>query len=111
MKRKIIAGLSLMSLWGFALPVFAQVEPPPEPVTSIEDIINLIDTAATWLFTIILAVAVVMLLYAAFRWMTAGGDETAIASSRKLLIYALVGIGIAFLAKGLVSVIRQLVGA
>jgi len=111
MKRKIITALSVASLLGLALPVFAQLEPPTDPVTSIEDILALIDTAATWLFSILLAVAVILLLYAAFLWMTAGGDETKIATSRKMLIYALVGIGIAFLAKGLIMVIRQLVGA
>jgi len=109
MKRKIISALAVASLLGVALPVFAQLEEPPEAVTGIEDVIAIIDTAATWLFAIILALAVVLLLYAAFLWMTAGGDETKVATARKCLIYALVGIGVAFLARGLVLVIEQLV--
>jgi len=110
MKRKIIAGASLLPLLGLALPVLAQ-ETPTEPITDIGDILAFIDTVASWFFAIILAIAVVMLLYAAIRWMTAGGDEAAIASARRVLIYALIGIGLAFVAKGLVTVIRNLVGA
>lgn len=111
MKTKIIVGISLLSLMLFALPVLAQVEEPTEPVTSIEDVIGVIETFASWLFTIILAIAVVMLLYAGLLWMTAGGDEEKLGTARKVLIWGLVGIVIALVARGLVAIMRQLVGA
>lgn len=110
MKKKLVAAVSLVALAGFALPVFAQ-DTPTEPITSFDDIIELIDTVASWLFTIILALAVVMLLYAAFLWLTASGDEDKVSTARKVLIYALIGIAIAFIAKGLVALIQELVGA
>ena len=109
MKRKIIATLSLFSLLGLVLPVAAQVE-PPAPVTTIEGLIGVIDTAATWLMGILLAIGVIMLLLAGFTWMTAAGDEEKTGKARKMLIWGLVGIAIGLVAKGLISLVAQLVG-
>jgi len=49
-----------------------------------------------------------MLLWAAFLWMTSSGDETKVGDARKTLIYALVGVAIAIVAKGLISIVQQL---
>lgn len=56
--------------------------------------------------TLILAVAVIMILFAAFRFLTAGGDAEKITVARNTLIYALVGVAVAtfaFVLPGLVS--------
>jgi FtsH-binding integral membrane protein len=110
-KRKIIVGLSIFALLGIVLPVLARIETPTEPVTGIEDLLDIINRIATWLFAIVLAIAVIVLLIAGLNWVTSGGDEEKVASARKMLTWALVGIAIAFLAKGLIALIRQLVGA
>ena len=40
------------------------------------------------------AAAMILAIWAGFRWMTAGDDEEAVASSRKILINALIGIAV-----------------
>lgn len=106
---KKIMRISLFSIAALmlAFPVLA-IESAPDNVNTIEDVISIINTAVNWLFTLILAIAVIMLLWAAFLWMTSAGDEEKTGNARKTLIYALVGVAIAIIAKGLVSVIEQL---
>lgn len=107
-KKIIIASLSLLLLFGFSLSIFA-VEDMPTNVTSISAIITIINTLANWVFSILLAIAVIMLLLAAFNWLTSGGNEEKVGSARKMLIWALVGIAVALAAKGLVMIVTALI--
>ncbi|MBU1177159.1 MAG: hypothetical protein ABIG88_01260 [Patescibacteria group bacterium] len=111
MKKIIIASLSCLILFGFSLTVFA-AEPtiPDSDITSMDKIIELLDTIVNYFFGIVLAVALFMLLFAGFKWITSSGNEEAIGTARKMLIWALVGIAIALVSKGLIMVIKGLVG-
>ncbi len=109
MKKKLTLILPIIFLLGlFALPVFA-ADIPKGPET-INEVIEIIDRAANWLFMILIAVAVVMIVYAGITWMTAAGDEEKMKTSRRTLLYALVGVGIGAVAKGLVAIMKTLVG-
>lgn len=108
MKKIIIASLSCVLLFGFSLSVFA-VTTVPTNVTSISAVITIINTLANWVFSILLALAVIMLLLAAFNWLTSGGSDDKVSSARKMLIWALVGIAVALAAKGLVMIITALI--
>ena len=112
MKKIIIVSLSCMFLFGFSLSVFAGnlTEPPASPkINSITAILTLVNTLVNWFFTIVMAIAVLMLIIAGFTWMTSGGNEEKITTARKMLIWALVGIAIALLSRGLVTLIQTLV--
>jgi len=108
MKKIIIVSLSCIFLFGFSLSAFA-ITAVPTNVTSITAVIKIINTIANYVFAILLALAVVMLLLAAFNWLTSGGSEEKVGSARKMLIWALVGIAVALAAKGLVKIIEALI--
>jgi len=61
---------------------------------------------ANWLGGIILGIAVIMIIYAAFTFLTAGGSEEKLTTARNTLIYALVGVIVALLAFALPAVVR-----
>ncbi len=63
-------------------------------------ITGLLSKIAGWFGLIVLGVSVIMILYAAFQFLTAGGDAEKVTSARNTLIYALVGIAVALLAYG-----------
>ena len=112
MKKIIIVSLSCMFLFGFSLSVFAGnlTGPPASPkINSTTAILTLVNTLVNWFFTIVMAIAVLMLIIAGFTWMTSGGNEEKITTARKMLIWALVGIAIALLSRGLVTLIQTLV--
>ncbi len=85
------------------------VQPPPTIVTDLDDFFNLICTATNLLFTIIMILSVIILLYAAFLFLTGGGAEDKLSQARQYLTYAVIGIVVALLAKGLVLVVVNVV--
>jgi hypothetical protein len=57
-------------------------------------------------------VAVVIILWGGFKWMTSGGQEEKIRDARKLIIMGIIGLGIVLAAYAIASfVITALVGA
>jgi len=87
-----------------ALPflAFAQLEIGDSelPETDPEEMIN---TIANIAFGIIVIVAVAMIIFAAFQFITAGGDATKVQTGRNVLLYAIIGLVIAIAARGLVA--------
>ena len=79
------------------------------PTTDIRLVIARIIRVALGLLGII---ALVLMLYAGFLWMTAGGNEEQIDSAKKVLTNAIIGLAIILSAYAIVSfVISKLVGA
>lgn len=76
--------------------------------TGVGGIGDIIVTIAIWMYIILLALAVVFILLAAFKYLTSGGGE-GVAVAHKMLIYAVVAIAVAILAQGIIFVIRELV--
>ncbi|MDO8592837.1 MAG: hypothetical protein Q7R92_03665 [bacterium] len=57
-------------------------------------------------------IAVILILYAGFRWMTAGGNEENVAAAKKILIAGVIGLVIILASFALANfVINQLIGA
>ena len=108
--KKILLSITLISL--FALPVvsLAAIETIPPGPTSIDQFIAMIDTVSNWAFAVLLAVAVVYIILSAYKFLTSGGDPGRVGEARMALLYALVGVGVAFIAKGLVYLVRVVLG-
>ncbi len=94
------AGFTALGLV-FATPALAQVNTSisvsgygsNDPETIIINLIN-------WVLGILALIAVVMILIGGFRWMTAAGNEEKVDSAKKLLIAAVIGLGIVMAAWG-----------
>ncbi len=71
-------------------------------------VLNFIETMTNWLFAIILTLAVIFILLAAYNYMSGAGGE-GVEKAHKMLLYAAVGIAVAVLAKGIVFAVRKLV--
>ncbi len=82
---------------------------PPGPQTG-NALITTIDIVTNWVFAIFTVIAVIMVLLAALQFITAGGDAAKVGEARQKLIWAAVGILIALLAKGIVPVLRAILG-
>lgn len=67
-----------------------------------------IDTIINIIFTFLLVFAAIMLIMAGFQFMTAGGDSEAVKKARDKVLYAIIGLIVAFLARGLISFIEQM---
>ena len=95
---------------GLPLLVLAQggISPVTPPATiNIQQIIN---TVINWAFGLLIALAVLFIFYAAFLYLTAAGDAEKVKSASNYIIYAVIALVVAFAARGLVAIVRGLVG-
>jgi heme/copper-type cytochrome/quinol oxidase subunit 2 len=108
-----------VSALSFALPVlaFAQTgtgpgaQQPPAPITSLTGVTGAICTAIGWLFTFLIILAVLFVLLAAFKYLTASGDPEKVKQAGNMLFYAVIAVVVAIIAKGVPAIIGSYFGA
>ncbi|OGY63006.1 MAG: hypothetical protein A2745_03035 [Candidatus Harrisonbacteria bacterium RIFCSPHIGHO2_01_FULL_44_13] len=104
-----VAVAALLPLLGLAQ-VTGVVTPPSPPVTSAQDIINVLNTLINWVFTLLLILATFFIFYAAYLYLTAAGDAEKVKTASNQIIYAAVAIAVALVAQGVRFVVEQLLG-
>ncbi|MEK7510314.1 MAG: LamG-like jellyroll fold domain-containing protein [Patescibacteria group bacterium] len=93
--------------------VFAQAPPPdkiPTGVTTAQGLVDLVKIITDWVFVVLVVVAIIFIILAAFQFVTGGGDPAAVGEARTKLIWAAVGIGVALLSRGFSGAIEDIVG-
>ena len=103
--KKYLPFLIIFSLLIVAIGL-AQAQGPDIPEINV-DIWEILDRALNWFFGIAIVIAAIMLVYAGFNYVTAAGNEEKIKTATKTLIFALIGVAIALLAKGLPLLIQE----
>lgn len=89
--------------WADPAVVPAAVEPSsvtPIPESNVETTIGVL---TNWFFAIFLIVAVWFFIWAGFNFLTANGDTEKVSKARNQVLYGVIGVLIAALAKGLVG--------
>jgi len=81
----------------------------PNPLTS-DTITGLVDNVATWLLGVGLTISTIIIIWAAIVFMTSGGNAERVTMARKTLWYAIIGIVILLLAKGVASLVANFLG-
>lgn len=71
------------------------------------DIVTLLSNILGWISGIVFTIALIMLLYSAILWLTAGASETVHGKAKDVLIYAIVGIVVALLAFSAIPFLRS----
>lgn len=113
MKKTILASLGvLLVTLMLVTPVLAaedfEIENPlGENATSIPTLINRV---ANFIFFVGIVVAPVMILVAAFYFLTAGGNKDRVTKARKIIIWTLVGVAVLYMSNILMDVIQQVLG-
>ncbi len=109
----------------FAKPCFAQDYDPRESNYGLDDfdiaigresdpesLKNIIAQVINIALGFLGIIAVIIILYAGFRWMTAAGKEDQVGEAKKMIVQAVIGLAIIFLAWAISSfVINQLMEA
>lgn len=88
------------------LSALAQVRPPTiTPTTRFtkSDLVDTITTFANYLLVIIGLIAVILIVYGGYLYITAGGDEENLKKARNTLVYGVIGVVVAILAFAIVS--------
>lgn len=118
--KKTIAFIKMFgpSIASLALPVLVMAQAPPTPsnvpqsnITSLQSVLNLLCVVFGWAFWFLVVLAVIFVLVAAFRYLTAGGNPENVGKAGSTLLYAAVAIGVALLARAVPFVVGTFLGA
>lgn len=74
------------------------------------DIVRLTVTIARWFGIIVFVVAIIAILYAAFLFLTSGGNPERAGTARNTLVFAVIGIAVALLAVNAQTIVQATVG-
>ncbi len=90
-------------------PAYAQQgQPLPDPTLGKEgQVFQVIERIITFGTYSVFAIAVILVLIGAYYYVTAGGDAEKTKTARTYILYALVGVILALLARGIVALIRN----
>jgi len=73
------------------------------------DVLLLINNIIDIIFTLVLILTVIMVLYTAYLYLTSAGDEEKVRTAHKMLVWILVGVAVALLSAGVHSLIESAV--
>ncbi len=105
---KIFVIFALLAIALFGVKVLADTISIENPLAS-QNITDLVDKIVTFLMEIFIPIAILMVLYAAFTFITAGGDETKVKQAKQILTWSVVGIAVLLVSKGVVNVIKDFI--
>lgn len=74
-------------------------------------LLNTIETITDWIFVILITLVVLMVLWGGINIVTAGSDPAKVQAGRTYIIYAAVGLAVAFLSRAIPAVVTSLLGA
>lgn len=106
----------LSLLGGIVFPFTALAQVPPgapnsvgAPIQDPNTVILYIQTIGNWIFSLLLAIAVIYILLAAYNYLT-GSTGEGVSKAHKMLLWAAVAITVAIFSKGIVYVVAKLAG-
>ncbi len=62
-----------------------------------------------WFFNIVIILGIIFIIYAGFTYITSSGDPSKTKRALQILMYALIGIAIAILAKALIRLVAEFI--
>lgn len=106
---KIASFLAVLALVLVPVAVNAQIgeQTAPVVVTNVGATYGFLNRIINIMFSILMVLAVIFILLAAFNYLTAGGEGEKVEKANKQILYAVVAIVIAVLARSIPFVIRN----
>ncbi len=92
------------------VPFIASAAIDPGAGWGIDDIVDLIDKAATWAYAIGGAVALIVIIIGGISYMTAGGNEDRQKGAKKTIITGLIGAAVILLAGIILDTLARFLG-
>lgn len=83
--------------------------PITQPPTNI-NILQIFDRGIGLAFGFLIILAVVFVIYAAYLYLTAGGDPGKVQTATRVIAYAAAAVVVGALARGIVSLVRFIIG-
>ncbi|MDO8557153.1 MAG: pilin [Candidatus Jorgensenbacteria bacterium] len=76
-----------------------------------QGVVNLIVSITNWAYYLLLILAVLFIVYAAYMFLFSQGDTEKLEKAKKQIVYAVIAVAIAILAKGIIAFTQNILGA
>jgi hypothetical protein len=96
----------LVPFMSYAIPGYE----PQGKITTLTGFGPIIQRVSAAMFGILMVISIILVLYAAFLYITAAGDSEKITKAGQTITYAVVGIIVALLASGVPDIVNSLFG-
>jgi hypothetical protein len=116
-----IAGVAVIVLFAVPLLALAQAGPAQQPsgfttppqsnISTLQMILNDICGVFDWMFYFLIALSVVFIVIAAYRYLTASGNPEKVKSANSTIIYAAIAVAVALLAVAIPSIVANFLNA
>ena len=104
----VVSTIGLLLLGNVAIGQVAQIPGIQQTgPTTIGGLVDVLKGVIRWTYIIFFVIAVMFILFAAFSYLTAGGDAEKITTAKNRVIYAAIAIIVALLAVGFEVIIRN----
>ena len=102
--------VSITALAILVLPLLAGAQGGIRPTlpTNTINIPDLVTRIFGWAFGLLLVIAALFILWAAYLFLTGGGSEESTGAAKKYILYAVIAIVVGALARGLIVIVRML---
>lgn len=77
-------------------------------ITTPQGVVDAITRAGGIAYSVLIALAVVFIIFGAYQILTAGDDAKKFANGKKQIIYAAIAVAVGMLATGIVKLVEQL---
>jgi hypothetical protein len=84
---------------------------PTVGITSLSAVGSSLCAITGWLFYFLIIVAVIFIIFAAFKYLTAGGEPEKVKSASHMLLYAAIAIVVGIIAKAVPGLVGTTIGA
>lgn len=101
----ILIIISFIAVLGFTS--VANAIEPPGPATI--RLFNIIDTLTNFLLGLLIALSVIFIIYAAYLYLTAAGEEDQYKTAKQVIWYAVIAIAVGLLSKAIVYITTALI--
>jgi len=108
--KKFLQNASILALTVLPNAAFAQLTNPATPGgLSTEGLEDTIGTILNAVLSLVGVIALAVILWGGFRWMTAGGNEESVGEAKKIIAAGIVGLIIVIVAWAVVNFVIQTV--
>ena len=106
----VVSTIGLLLLGNVAIGQVAQIPGIQQTgPTTVGGLVDVLKGVIRWIYIIFFVIAVMFIIFAAFSYLTAGGDPEQVSKAKSRIIYAAVAIAVALLAVGFEVIIRNFV--
>jgi uncharacterized membrane protein len=85
--------------------------PPQSTINTTQLVLNNICAVFDWMFYFLIALAVIFIVIAAYRYLTASGNPEKVKGATNTIIYAAIAVAVALLAQAVPLVVAEFLGA